>query len=358
MPATRPPPPRTFNGDFADPPKALTPLILAPHWVTWKWQRSADGRSYTKPPFRATDPDRHAANNDPSTWSTRPAAVAAVLSGRAAGIGFVLTNTEVGAVDLDKCRNSETGAIDAWAQAILDAAPTAYHEITVSGEGLRIIGVATGPEAHRRFSVAGREGAGVEVYRRAVRYVTVSGLEIGKCAELPNIDALIDNIIADHEETTSDSTGADAGGNGFDDIDSLIQHGAPEGQRSEAFARCVWSLAGQGLSQDEIEQEMNRYPAGIAAKYGKRLRHEVDRCYAKWQQQNQPAAAAAGLTSSSPHTWDDPDTSILDDRRGSCRSSPSRCCHHHGRSGRPMPRTAPAAPSIMSWCHCSQSLPR
>jgi hypothetical protein len=311
-------PPRTYNGDLADPPKALEPLCFMPHWVTWRWQQGTDGKAWTKPPFRAADPDRHAANNDPSTWSPRPAAVAAVLAGKANGIGFVLTNTEIAAVDLDKCRDLKTGAIDAWAQEIVDAAPGAYVEATVGGAGLRIIGIATGTEAHRRFSVAGREGAGVEVYRRATRYVTVSGLEIGKCAELPNIDALIDDIIADHDtkETASVSTGAAAGGNGFDDIDSLIKHGAQEGQRSEAFARCVWSLAGQGLSEDEIEKELGRYPDGIGAKYGKRLRREVERCYTKWQQQGQRTAAAAGVTSSSPHTWDDPDTSILDDRRG------------------------------------------
>src|SRR5271169_4050713 len=156
-------PPHTHNGDFADPPKALTPLCLMPNWVAWRWQRSVDGRGWTKPPFRAADPDRHAANNDPKTWSPRPAAVAAVLAGKANGVGFVLTNTEIGAIDLDKCRDPETGAIAAWAQEIVDAAPGAYAEVTVSGTGLRIIGIATGPETHRRFSVAGREGAGIEI---------------------------------------------------------------------------------------------------------------------------------------------------------------------------------------------------
>jgi Protein of unknown function (DUF3987) len=311
-------PPRTHSGDFADPPKALTPLCLMPNWVAWRWQPSADGRGWTKPPFRAADPDRHAANNDPSTWSTRPAAVAAVLAGKADGTGFVLTNTEIAAVDLDKCRDPDTGKIDAWAQEIMDAAPEAYAEVTVSGTGLRIIGIATGPETHRRFSVAGREGAGIEIYRRAVRYITVSGLQIGECVELPNIDKLIDEIAAEYDaggkSDSNSNAGADAGGNGFDDIDGLIKHGAPEGARSEAFARCVWSLAGQGLSENEIEEELGRYPDGIGAKYGKRLRREIYRCYAKWQQHSQ--SGTAGASSSPPHSWDEPDISILDDRRG------------------------------------------
>jgi hypothetical protein len=114
-----------------------------------------------------------------------------------------------------------------------------------------------------------------------------------------------------------DGQQARAGTDG-DDIDDLIKHGAPEGQRSEAFARCVWSLAGQGLSQQEIEQELNRYPNGIAAKYGKRLSREIARCYDKWQRENNSGATA----SSSPHSWHDPDVSILDDRRGELPAFP------------------------------------
>lgn len=314
MPLTRSPHPETHNGDFANPPVALTSLCLKPNWVTWKWQRAAKGTGWTKPPFCASDPDRHAANNDATTWGTRPAAVAAVLAGKANGIGFVLTNTDIGAIDLDKCRDPETGTIDAWAMAILDAAPTAYHEITVSGEGLRIIGIATGSKTHRRFSVAGREGAGIEVYRRATRFITVSGLEIGQCAELPNIDQLIDDIVARHDNVDKHD-GAGGGGNGLDDIDSIIKNGVPESQRSEAFARVVWSLAGQGLTQKEIEALLERHPDGIAAKYIKRLGREVERCYTKWRRQNQSTPTATAAASSS-HNWDEPDISILDDRRG------------------------------------------
>ena len=136
-----------------------------PHWLVWKWQRSA--RKWTKPPFRCDDPTRHAANNDPATWSTRRAAVAAVLAGKANGVGFALTGTEIGAIDLDDCRDPETGAVDAWAKEILDAAPTAYHEVTVSGAGLRIIGIAKGSAQHRKFTISGgRPDAAVEVYRQ------------------------------------------------------------------------------------------------------------------------------------------------------------------------------------------------
>ena len=48
-------------------------------------------------------------------------AVKAVTASKAHGIGFVLTGTDIAAIDIDKCRNPESGAIDAWAQDILSA---------------------------------------------------------------------------------------------------------------------------------------------------------------------------------------------------------------------------------------------
>jgi hypothetical protein len=324
MPTIRLPRPRTFNGDFADPPPALAPLCLKKHWVVWKWCRNGKNK-WTKPPLYAPEPVHRAANNRPDTWSAHRAAVKAVLGGRANGIGFVLTDTDVAAVDIDKCRDPETGAIDSWAQQILDAAPNTYREITVSGTGLRIIGTAKGTETHRRFSVSGREGAGIEVYRKATRYITVSGLEQGRCAKLVNIDALIDKIVAEHDiaDNTEKTKTTDDGGNGLDDIDNLIRNGAPETQRSEAFSRCVWSLAGQGLNADEIEEELRKYPNGIALKYINRLRREIDRCYGKWQKQNQASGTSAAASPTSSHSWDDPDMSILDDRRGNLPNFPT-----------------------------------
>jgi Protein of unknown function (DUF3987) len=308
MPIPRPPHPETFNGDLANPPAALTTLCLMRNWVVWKWQRSTNAAGYTKPPFCASIPNRHARNDDPRTWDTRSSAVSAVLAGKADGIGFELDGTMIGAIDLDKCISSK-GAIDDWAQAILDLAFGCYIEKTVSGKGLRILGLVTGPNTHRRLSIPGRNGAGIELYRRCIRYITISGLQYGKCTKLTNIDSLIDDLLARYDKVHSEPNNSDThNGNTVDDIDHLIRYGVHEGLRSEAFSRVVWSLAGQGLSQAEIEQELRRYPKGIAAKYLKRLSREVERCYTKWRQENQSTRAS--------HNWGDPDWSILDDRRG------------------------------------------
>jgi len=288
MPRTSDPHPQTVAGNLAALPPALAPLCDQKRWLVWRWTRGKNGK-WTKPPFRAAQPDQHAANNDPETWSDHGAAAAAVSAGHAHGIGFALPGSDISAVDLDRCRNID-GTLDAWAQAIVDSAPGAYLEVTVSGTGVRIIGTGAGAPVHRKFTVRnGREGAAVELYRGAIRYITVSGTEIGNCNQVGNIDGLIDSLLAEHDRAehgraNGGAKANGAGANGDDDIDRLIRNGAPEGQRSEAFNRVIWSLAATGASVDEIVTELERYPGGIAEKYAGRLAVEVERCWRKWAQ--------------------------------------------------------------------------
>ena len=77
----------------------------------------------------------------------------------------------------------------------------------------------------------------------------------------------------------------------------------------------IWSLAGMGHSIDKIEERLVQYPNGIAAKYAGRLREEIERCYAKWESANDTGTTDA--------TWDDPDWSLLDDRRGALPDFPA-----------------------------------
>ena len=54
--------------------------------------------------LRVDNPARLASTDDPQTWSCFSNAVKAVTGGRADGIGFALTNSEIAAIDLDHCR--------------------------------------------------------------------------------------------------------------------------------------------------------------------------------------------------------------------------------------------------------------
>jgi hypothetical protein len=280
--------PRTHNADLAHLPPALVPLTEEQRWVVWPWElrTTKSGKAkWTKPPRQARDPKHNARSNDPTTWGSYSNAVAAVEAGKADGIGYMLKDSNIGAIDLDHCVDKESTKLESWAEQLTNEANGAYQEITVSGGGLRIIGTVTGPETHRKFTFNRTTGAGIELYRNTARYITISGAEIGgPCTKLPPLDAFIDTLFVRHN-------GQAAGGLDFNDAhpqtsldyDDLIQKGAPEGERSELFQAVVWHLAGKGWSAEQITDELARHPNGIGTKYADRLHAEVSRSYEKWR---------------------------------------------------------------------------
>jgi hypothetical protein len=313
--------PLTYSNDITRPPVALAPLCALPNWVVWRWTKNGSGK-WTKPPFQSQFPSRLARNNVVATWSSHHAAVKAVKKGEGDGIGFVLTGTDIVAIDLDHCRDPATGEINPWAQAIIDQAAGSYVEITVSGTGLRVIGTGAGAETHTSYKIEGQDGAKVEIYRGAVRYITVSGLEIGHCIALPKIDAVIDKLVAQQGEHHAEASGQSNFELGNRGINDLIRNGVPERQRSEIFQSVIFRLANAGLLIDDIEEALAEYPNGIAQKYANRLRTEIERSYGKWKASapiDDSHSHDANLTnraSENVHDWKDPDWSILEDRRG------------------------------------------
>jgi putative DNA primase/helicase len=306
--------PKTYNGDLTKLPPALLPLTKEQRWVTWRWEivRKKDGtEKWTKEPYQTRYYNEHARSNDPSTWGAY--AVAIVLAGHADGIGYMLKGSIFCAVDLDRVRDLETGAIVPWAKEIQTESNGAYCEVTVSGGGLRIIiRRAVGPKLHRKFIFDRRTGAGVELYRDAERFITVSGLEIGDCNELPPADAFLDTLFANCERNGKAGPNPksndrnpldfkDAGPqSGVDtDYEDIVRNGAPEGQRSNMFQAVVWHLANKGWTPEQITEELDKHPNGIKQKYATRLRSEVERSYEKWRQTKQATATGSTTTSNS-----------------------------------------------------------
>ena len=115
------------------------PLALrrARRWVCWRF---LEGR---KPPVTA---DGYPLKNwvEPAGWMTYEDAVAAFASSNAVdGVGFVLGGG-VGGLDLDDCRDPATGLLDPKAVAVLDLHPGAYAEVSPSGKGVKVFGLADG----------------------------------------------------------------------------------------------------------------------------------------------------------------------------------------------------------------------
>ena len=133
-------------------------------WVCWKSQERNE--KFTKVPF-SPQTGTLAATSDPRTWSDFDTACRAFEQGNFDGIGFVFTkNDPYCGIDLDKCRDPDTGIIEPWAQAIIEQL-NSYTEMSPSEGGVHIITESQLPEGPRRRGQ-------IEMYETG-RYFTMTG---------------------------------------------------------------------------------------------------------------------------------------------------------------------------------------
>jgi putative DNA primase/helicase len=154
-----------------DPDGISAELVARPQWVGWEWEWIADDERWTKVPRNPTTGHR-ASSTDRATWASFGVALDFARSLELPGIGFVVTAHDpyVG-IDLDKCRDASTGAIEPWASAIVDRFGS-LTEITPTGTGLRIW--ITTHDGLLPDGVKGRRKGQIEIYA-AGRFFTVTG---------------------------------------------------------------------------------------------------------------------------------------------------------------------------------------
>ena len=133
-------------------------------WVCWRLEER-NGKT-TKVPINAAT-GGYASVDKPSTWHSFDDAVHAYGQRDLSGIGYVFDAGDpyVG-IDLDKCRDPETGNIEKWAREII-ATFDCYTEISPSGSGVHII-------VRGKLGGKGRRKGHIETYCDA-RYFTVTG---------------------------------------------------------------------------------------------------------------------------------------------------------------------------------------
>jgi putative DNA primase/helicase len=136
-------------------------------WVNWRTE-VRDGKK-TKPPINPKT-GNYADSTNPQTWAEFDVAVRSARNRRLPGIGYVFAGGITG-VDLDHCRNCETGEIARWAQQIITELHS-YSEISPSEDGIHILIRATMPAnaKHVRAMPPGK----IEMYDSA-RFFTVTG---------------------------------------------------------------------------------------------------------------------------------------------------------------------------------------
>ncbi len=153
------------------PPEVLAENIpeelrRRPQWVVWKYEKRDEVGKPTKVPYIAGGVGR-ASSTDSRTWGTFDEAVQALLAtpGRYDGVGFVFSSGDPFAgVDLDNCRDPETGKLEEWAAEIV-ASLDGYAEASPSGTGVHIIVRGKAPNKKR---------GDVEAYS-SERYFTMTG---------------------------------------------------------------------------------------------------------------------------------------------------------------------------------------
>src|SRR5262245_22242695 len=104
-------------------------------WLLWRYERR-DGH-WTKPPY--TTAGSPSSSTDPSTWTTFERALDAYRAGGGwDGIGYAhLSEEQLTGIDLDKCRDPASGAINPEDAAIVADLDT-YAEVSPSAEGVRL----------------------------------------------------------------------------------------------------------------------------------------------------------------------------------------------------------------------------
>jgi len=171
-------------------------------WAVWRYENT-DKPKPDKVPYNPHTRQR-AKSNDPATWARFEDALAAFHRGGFDGIslGFA-TDDGLACIDLDHCRNAETGVIEPWALDIMDRFPGWYWEVSPRGIGLHGSGPGKLPSGRRKRGH-------VEMYDEK-RFLTMTGQQCAGTA-LSLIDhsaelaVLHEQIFGKQEEKNSKQT--------------------------------------------------------------------------------------------------------------------------------------------------------
>ncbi len=159
----------TTRTTFVDPSSVPRELVEYRHWVAWKYAER-DGKPAKLPVNPRTG--RLAEANNPDTWDELQAAICAAAQFKCDGIGYVFAETDpYSGVDLDDCRNPETGEIQPWAWEIIRSLDS-YTEVSPSQTGVKIW--VSGKLAAGARNRGAYQSGEVEMYSRE-RYFTVTG---------------------------------------------------------------------------------------------------------------------------------------------------------------------------------------
>ncbi len=155
-------------------------LLRLDRWLGWRWEWNPDanggGGKLDKPPVNLLT-DGFGSSTNPETWCDFQSAYEASERERVDGVGFALGDlgdglTLVG-VDLDDCRNPETGELTPEAETVIRKIG-GYWEISPSGTGVKGLFYGTKPRGKCKRGDFEIYGGG--------RYFTITGRLLPGCS--------------------------------------------------------------------------------------------------------------------------------------------------------------------------------
>ena len=189
----QPPKPTTPTVDFGSIPDQL---VSRDRWILWKYEFNGDKSKWTKVPI---NPSRGHKDDptDPDVWVSLEDIQAAYHSDtNCDGIGFVFDESDkVVGVDLDNCRNPNTGDTDQWADEVLTQLDS-WSEVSPSGTGYHVFVVANLPDG-------GNRSGDVEIYGDN-RFFTVTGNHVDGTPE--NVVERNDELATVHADHVGDDS--------------------------------------------------------------------------------------------------------------------------------------------------------
>ncbi|WP_178917845.1 hypothetical protein [Natronomonas gomsonensis] len=122
-------------------------LLEYDQWLCWRAEQR-NGKS-TKIPIDPTSGE-FASTTDPETWADFKTASEQVQFGQEDGLGFVFTDADpIVGVDLDDCRNAETGRPEEWAKDVIETLDS-FTEVSPSGTGYHVLVDGSLPRGRNR----------------------------------------------------------------------------------------------------------------------------------------------------------------------------------------------------------------
>lgn len=274
-----------------------------PQWVLWKNVVRND--EPTKVPFQTSGVEAKA--NDPATWTTFEACAA--LAENYEGVGYEFSSEDpFCGVDLDGCRDPETGIVAPWAKEIILALGS-YAEVSPSKTGVKIFCLAKSPfPSGRKQSVNAtkvcEKQPAIEIYDQK-RYFAVTGWRLNNMHELRECQAELNQVCArmfPKRHVASSVAGWQSEAEVIERARKYIAliPGAVSGQggHNTTFNVACALVLGFGLSKGDAYKLLHEYNARCEPQWSEReLQHKIEDADAKPDERNY-------LRNKEPESWD------------------------------------------------------